>query len=221
MSPTIHTICVKPVAVNGVKILDDLMQDATHFAQITCVLALKKDRSIMSKSSLPLRTSRDNASCSARWYDERDTDMETSSVCFDTKMHKSTPKDFEFSVYLRRGMEEIEIGSTSLTFRGVLLKAELDIPINQVLLNDIQGANKSRKVRGIFGSRSRMKKATSFENIEKLSLNEKSGLPCFRGGDGGRSYTLVEVATIRVIVSYHYFSLPITSCKFHRKSVSS
>lgn len=205
MSPIIHTICVKPVAVNGVKIFDDLMQDATHFAQITCVLALKKDKSIRSKSSLPLRNSRDQASCSARWYDERDADMETSSVSFDTKMHKSIPKDFEFSIFLRRGMEEIEIGSTSLTFTGVLLQAELDIPINQVFLNNRMASNKSSKRRGIFGSRRRMKKSTSIENLEKLPLNEQSRIPCFRGGDGGRSYTLVDGATIRVMVSYHCF----------------
>ena len=70
----------------------------------------------------------------ARWHNDQNSSIgyclnksnsEQNSLTFDTKLDGKKPKVFEFSILLVRGSEEIEIGVTSLTFIGVLLRAEI------------------------------------------------------------------------------------------------
>ena len=209
-----HTICVVPVSVNGIKIFDDKMNEAKSISQISCIVRLKSNPTVQSRSSMPLRHNSQKQpkikDYMARWHNDQSsigyslnkTSSEQKHFTFDTKLDGKKAKVFEFSIHLLRGAEEIEIGVTSLTFIGVVLRAELDIPIYQI------NSEEARKISLQCGEKKHVfsrtkKREKNIANDIRSQLNSNSHNPnmMFSGGDRGRSYQLNDDASIRVKVS--------------------
>jgi hypothetical protein len=206
-----HTISVEPIAINGIMVYDDQMCVAQSISQISCVVGLKRDAKVQSKSSLPLRLPNilpRNASmegCSTRWCNDEIGSTEK-GLTFDYKLNGKTSKTFEFSIRLKRGNEEMEIGISSLSFLGVVLGAELDIPIYKTFSKEAKVISQHNpdKKGGLF---SRSKKGSNDYIMDEIrsQLHSHSHplnqVKRFRGGDGGRSYALQTGARIRVKAS--------------------
>ncbi len=200
-----HIIQVEPISADGIVIHNEQLNGKNNIlSQVHCVLCMKRNVTIKSKASMPIRQSMKNSvlstsSCSARWwYDEDEEKM----LSINAKLDGKKAKVFDFSIRLRRGDEEIEIGTSSLTFVGVVLSAELDIPIYKLEgIKPTVTPSKSKDKNGIFRLNKKVWDSAIMEDIKsQLKATGKAPPKTFRGGDGGRSYSVKSDASIRVKV---------------------
>lgn len=200
-----HVIHIQPLVANGIVIQNEEINGKNNIiSQVNCVVCLKKDPNIRSKASIPIRRTSKNmysakSICSARWFN----DNKANHLKFDSKLSGKKAKVYEFSIRLQRGDEEIEIGVTSLTFVGVLLGAELEIPIFNIDSKEGRVITmNSKQGNGIFRSNEKGVDSKIVKDIRSQLCSNADGLPkkTFKGGDGGRSYSLRADASIRVKV---------------------
>ncbi len=208
-----YKINVELISLNGIAIYDEKMSITKSMSQISCVVGMKRNAKVRSKPSMPLRPSNTSPhkkalSCNARWYnDESARNSNQHCIAFEAKLDGKHPKVFDFSIRLVRGEEEIEIGISSLTFIGVVLKAELDIPVYQTFSKEAMEITKKSQPGkgGIFFRSKRNSDETIQDQIRsQLLLHSHSKTKRFRGGDGGRSYGLQRGASIRIKVRNKY-----------------
>lgn len=197
MATICYSICVEPISVHGIKILDENMSHRSNgrLGQVPCVVVVKLNKNIRSQSSLPLMKSIEWGH-TARWYYDNRRAEGDDNIKFNAKLDGQNPKEYNFTVCLQRGNELIEIGLTSLVFVGGVLGVELDIPIYspQEATAKLQRGGLAR---GFF-----LRSKKNYHGItSKLYSNGHTQMHRFKGGDGGRSYALKEGAFIRVRVS--------------------
>lgn len=201
-----HIIHVEPIAAKGIIIHNEEMNGKKNIlSQISCTVCLKSNPKVRSKFSMPIRQkvnqkTSETSVCEARWCNNDDDECNFS---FETKLNGRKAKVFEFSVRLRRGEEEIDIGVSSLTFVGVVLSAELDIPIYAPDSKEARAiSEKCNEKNGFFRSKNNNADSEIIKDIRSQMRSIVQGAKTFRGGDGGRSYSIEPNASIRVKVSY-------------------
>lgn len=199
-----HIIQVEPIAAKGIIIHNEEMNGKKNIlSQISCTVCLKSNPKVRSKVSTPIRQrvsqkTSESSVCEARWYNDDDDQCDFS---FETKLNGRKAKVFEFSVRLRRGEEEIDIGVSSLTFVGVVLSAELDIPIYAPDSKEAREISARCNENRFFRLNKNSADSEVIEDIRSQFRSTLIGPKTFRGGDGGRSYSIESNASIRVKVS--------------------
>lgn len=191
-----HSISIEPILVNGI-----LCEDQNNFSQsaaiseVTCVLSMKDDNSIRSKSSMPIQhvhqENRPHLSCcTAKWDDE--------CMMFETKLDGEKAKKFDFCIHLRRGFEEIFIGTFTIIFVGVVLGAQVELPIQHD--RDTKD-NHSRRYQKSGLLRRKRKVNQNAVGDQLLAAKGQVIQTIFRVGDGNRSYSLSNRASVIIKVS--------------------
>ena len=185
-----HLINLQVLSVKGITVCDkDMKPDDFASIQISCVVGIGRKKELKKTGpSFPVRKTK------ATWPKEKDAVIESSMLSIETSLNNKRKKNFEVSILLVRGNEQMLIGIASLIFVSALLETEIEIPIYPL------GSKRAMEIKN--EAKTLKKKGSASKQINPFLKDAGAAQTVsFNGSDRGRIYSLQESASIRLKVN--------------------
>eukprot|EP00554_Chaetoceros_debilis_P008655 CAMPEP_0194104802 /NCGR_PEP_ID=MMETSP0150-20130528/5086_1 /TAXON_ID=122233 /ORGANISM="Chaetoceros debilis, Strain MM31A-1" /LENGTH=563 /DNA_ID=CAMNT_0038792451 /DNA_START=25 /DNA_END=1716 /DNA_ORIENTATION=- len=182
-----HLINLQVLSVKGITVCDkDMKPDDFASIQISCVVGIGRKKELKKTGpSFPVRKTK------ATWPKEKDAVIESSMLSIETSLNNKRKKNFEVSILLVRGNEQMLIGTASLIFVSALLETEIEIPIYPL------GSKRAMEIKN--EAKTLKKKGSASKQINPFLKDAGAAQTVsFNGSDRGRIYSLQESASIRL-----------------------